>query len=133
MHVSSKVKAMHSMFDFVNEWFRLFFALDPNPFANILNSPANAQFPLSPIHFQFNPLTTIPMNPIPPPPMPPFAFTQPPNVPHNLDQLTDEELRILEGTERRSIEERIKVCAKRQILFRLHSFCVTLLFFSFSL
>lgn len=88
------------------------FISDPNPFANILNTSANAnaQLPMNPFHFQFNPLTSIPMNPIPPPPIPPFAFTPPPNVPHNLDQLSDEELRILEGNERRSVEERIKVC-----------------------
>lgn len=93
------------------------FNAHPNPFANILNASANAQFPLNPIHFQLNPLTTMPMNPIPPPPpIPPFAFSPPPNVPHNLEQLTDEELRILEGTERRSIEERIKLIKNIQLL-----------------
>lgn len=98
----------------------IFIALDPNPFANILNPSANAQFPLNPIHFQLNPLTTMPMNSMPPPPpIPPIAFTPPPNVPHNLGQLSDEELRILEGNERRSIEERIKVCTKGHIAFCL--------------
>lgn len=85
---------------------------DPNPFANILNSSANANAQLPLLNFQFNPLATIPMNPIPPPPIPPFAFTPPPQIPQNLEQLTDEELRILEGNERRSVEERIKVCIK---------------------
>lgn len=87
--------------------------VDPNPFANILNpsTGGNAQLPLlNPLHFQFNPLATMPMNPIPPPSIPPFAFTPPPSVPPNLEQLSDEELRILEGNERRSVEERIKVC-----------------------
>lgn len=49
------------------------------------------------------------MNPIPPPPIPPFAFTPPPTVPANLEQLSDDELRLLEGNERRNVEERIKV------------------------
>lgn len=50
------------------------------------------------------------MNPIPPPMgIPPFAFTPPPVMPSNLDHLSDEELRLLEGTERRNVEERIKV------------------------
>lgn len=90
--------------------FQLFdFYSDPNPFANILNaqSSANNQFPANP--FQFNPFATLPMNPIPPPPIPPFAFTPPPTVPANLEQLSDEELRLLEGNERRNVEERIKV------------------------
>lgn len=49
------------------------------------------------------------MNPIPPPPIPPFAFAPPPVVPTNLEHLSDEELRLLEGNERRNVEERIKV------------------------
>lgn len=58
--------------------------------------------------FPFNPFASMPMNPIPPP-IPSFAFQQPPTIPPNLDQLTDEELRSLEGNERRNVEERIKV------------------------
>lgn len=47
---------------------------------------------------------------MPPPPQPPaFMFPSPPNMPANLDQLSDEELQLLEGTERRNVEERIKV------------------------
>lgn len=60
--------------------------------------------------FPFNGFTGMPMNPIPPPPMPVFAFQPPPAIPPNLDQLSDEELRTLEGNERRNVEERIKVC-----------------------
>lgn len=58
----------------------------------------------------------MPMNPIPPPPIPPFAFTPPPTMPTNLEQLSDEELRLLEGNERRNVEERIKVCIGELIL-----------------
>lgn len=50
------------------------------------------------------------MNPLPPPPpIPAFAFAPPPTIPANLEQLSDEELRLLEGNERRNVEERIKV------------------------
>lgn len=49
------------------------------------------------------------MGPIPPPPIPSFAFTPPPTLPTNLSQLSDEELQLLEGNERRNVEERIKV------------------------
>ena len=46
--------------------------------------------------------------------LPPFPFMAPyamplPTAPPNLDQLTEEELRAMEGNERRHIEERIKV------------------------
>lgn len=83
---------------------------DPNPFANLFNAQANVpQFAEN--SFAFNPLTTPPMpiNPLLSPPIPAFAFTPPPTIPTNLDQLSDEELRLLEGTERQNVEERIKV------------------------
>lgn len=57
--------------------------------------------------------TTIPT--IPPflfPTIPPFVApysVPPPPPPPNLDRLTDEELRALEGHERKNVEERIKV------------------------
>lgn len=60
--------------------------------------------------FPFNGFAGMPLNPIPPPPMPISAFQPPPIIPPNLDQLSDEELRTLEGNERRNVEERIKVC-----------------------
>lgn len=83
------------------------FQTDTNPFANILNTQPNNPFSANPI--QFNPFASVPMSPIPPPPMPAFAFTPPPGMPTNLAQLSDEELRLLEGNERRNVEERIKV------------------------
>lgn len=52
---------------------------------------------------------------VPPPPMPPpFPFVAPyavppPPMPPDLTQFTDEELKALEGNERKHIEERIKV------------------------
>lgn len=62
--------------------------------------------------FPFNGFAGMPLNPIPPPPMPISAFQPPPIIPPNLDQLSDEELRTLEGNERRNVEERIKVCMR---------------------
>lgn len=82
------------------------FLADPNPFANILNAQSGSNNPFAANPLPFN---AFPMNPIPPPPIPAFAFTPPPTMPTNLDQLSDEELRLLEGNERRNVEERIKV------------------------
>lgn len=61
-------------------------------------------------NFSFNPYllpTVVP----PPPPIPPtdFFFPPPPNVPDDLSELSIEELHALEGTERRNVEQRIKV------------------------
>lgn len=90
---------------------------EPNPFGNVLNnaSNVNAAFAGNPINigFPFNAFAGMPMNP--PPPMPAFAFQQPPAIPPNLDQLSDEELRTLEGNERRNVEERIKVCMTHSV------------------
>lgn len=74
-----------------------------------MNAQSNTNNPFSANPLQFNPFA--PMNPMPPPPpIPAFAFTPPPTMPTNLDGLSDEELRLLEGNERRNVEERIKVC-----------------------
>lgn len=48
-------------------------------------------------------------------PPPPFMMPPPP-VPPGLDRLSDEELRLLEGTERRNVEERIKFLRNVQTL-----------------
>lgn len=97
---------------FINQLF--LFRIDPNPFANILNAQAASNNPFTTNPFTanpFNPFASVPMAPMPPPPpIPPFALTPPPTMPANLDQLSDEELRLLEGNERRNVEERIKVC-----------------------
>lgn len=45
----------------------------------------------------------------PPPPPPAYLYPTPPVPPMSLDLLTDEELLLLEGTERKNVEERIKV------------------------
>lgn len=65
------------------------------------NGNLNGSIPFAP--FGFPPMVT------PPPPMPAFMFSPPPTAPAGLDQLSDEELRLLEGNERRNVEERIKV------------------------
>lgn len=44
--------------------------------------------------------------------MPPMIFTPPPTIPANLEQLSEEELRALEGNERHHVEERLKVSEK---------------------
>lgn len=81
-----------------------------------MNAPPNAPFAGGPL-FPFNPFASMPMNPIPPPPIPAFAFQPPPTVPTNLEQLSDEELRALEGNERRNVEERIKVFFRNLRIF----------------
>ena len=52
---------------------------------------------------------------MPPPPPMPFMIPPPP-VPPGLDRLTDEELHLLHGTERRHVEERIKFLRNVQTL-----------------
>ncbi len=69
-------------------------AAAPNPFANLI-PPPGVMFPPTQ---QF-----IPPFPVLPP------FMMPPPMPPNLDTLTEDELRLLEGNERRNIEARIKV------------------------
>lgn len=81
-----------------------------NPFATLLTGQANINAPMMPGQFPFNPFM-FPTMP-PPPPIPPaaaFTFPPPPIMPNALDQLSEEELRLLEGNERRNVEERIKV------------------------
>uniref|UniRef100_A0A1A9VMC0 RING-type E3 ubiquitin transferase n=1 Tax=Glossina austeni TaxID=7395 RepID=A0A1A9VMC0_GLOAU len=59
---------------------------------------------------------------VPPPPMPPpFPFVAPyavppPPMPPDLTQFTDEELKALEGNERKHIEERIKLLRNIQLM-----------------
>lgn len=66
------------------------------------------------------------------PPIPPFLFptipfvapysVPPPPPPPNLDRLTDEELRALEGHERKNVEERIKVSFRSSCCLILSNF-----------
>ncbi|XP_031634909.1 E3 ubiquitin-protein ligase HRD1 [Contarinia nasturtii] len=96
------------------------FNAHPNPFANILNAQSNTGNPFAVSPFtanplQFNPFASVPPIP-PPPPIPAFALTPPPTMPTNLDQLTDEELRLLEGNERKNVEERIKLLKNIQVM-----------------
>lgn len=74
----------------------------PNPFANLM------QPNLPPMNFAMPNMAQGSM-PVPPFPfMSPFPMPPPP-IPPNLDTLTDEEIRALEGNERKHVEERIKV------------------------
>lgn len=96
-------------------------AAQPNPFFNLLNqtmqpnatpstsattSPAPQAFPAAmPPPFFFPTMPFMAPYTIPPPPMP-----------QNLDQLTDEELRALEGNERKHVEERLKLLRNVQTM-----------------
>lgn len=98
------------LFDFVTD----------NPFVNLLNQQApNMHIPLGgatlPQASPFNAFMMPPFGfmPGPPPPPPAFLFQAPPVPPPSFDHLTDEQLQLLEGTERRNVEERIKVCIVR--------------------
>lgn len=78
----------------------------PNPFANLM-APN-----LPPMNFGMPNMTqgSMPIGAA----LPPFPFMSPfpmapPPIPPNLDTLTDEEIRALEGNERKHVEERIKV------------------------
>lgn len=79
----------------------LFQTAGPNPFANLIPPPPGVMFP--------------PTQPFmaPFPMLPPFMM--PPPMPPNLDTLTEDELRLLEGTERRNIEARIKVSCTEKV------------------
>lgn len=89
-------------------------SVDNNPFANLFNqpTPVNVQMPLGGNPLPFNPFMMPPYGFVtpPPPPPPPMFFPQPPVPPPSFNHLSDEELHLLEGTERRNVEERIKVC-----------------------
>lgn len=96
--------------------------IPPNPFLNLLNQAAlnnmNNQQPQTSTGAAFipsvgtsaQPQTNFPMHPplLLPPFMTPFNIPPPP-MPQNLDQLSDEELRALEGNERSHIQERLKL------------------------
>lgn len=69
----------------------------PN-FGNIPNMPLGGAPPTGVPQFMPPPFPLLSPYMLPPPPMPP-----------SLDRLTDEEIRNLEGTERKHVEERIKV------------------------
>lgn len=55
-----------------------------------------------------NPITTMPPFPFFPSFLAPFSIPPPP-IPANLDQLSTEELRAMEGNERNHVEERLKL------------------------
>lgn len=77
----------------------------PNPFANLIPPgipPSGAIF--NPPPFTYPPFPMLP------------PFMMPPPMPPNLDTLTDEELRVLEGNERRNIEARIKLLRNIQLM-----------------
>lgn len=86
-----------------------------NPFANLIaqnfaqsqNISASTAVPLA--------TTATPLVLPPFPFMAPYAIPPPP-MPPSLDTLTDEELRALEGNERRHVEERIKLLRNVQLL-----------------
>lgn len=95
----------------------------PNPFANLL------QQNLPPMNFAMPNMApgSMPVGALPPFPfMSPFPMAPPP-IPPNLDTLTDEEIRALEGNERKHVEERIKVN-----IFLFVYFLKLILFFLFS-
>ncbi|KAL7047875.1 hypothetical protein ACKWTF_003133 [Chironomus riparius] len=91
----------------------------PNPFLNFMNQAAmnNNNQPQSSSgipHSPFIPSTSAGPNiPMPPPFfLPPFMAPYtipPPPMPQNLDQLTIDELRAMEGNERGHVEERLKL------------------------
>lgn len=91
-----------------------------NPFMNLLsqNAMPNQAPPV--------PGTTVPPTGLGAPPMSPFFFPTlpfmapytipPPPMPQNLDQLSIEELRAMEGHERKNVEERIKLLKNVQTM-----------------
>lgn len=88
--------------------------IPPNPFMNLMGATPTAA------GLQNNG-TAVPLVPGSPLILPPFPFitpyaVQPPPMPPNLDALSDEELRLLEGNERRNVEERIKLLRNIQLM-----------------
>lgn len=82
-----------------------------NLFANLMPPPTTGGTPATLVTN-----TAVPL--ILPPPFPfmaPYAVP-PPLIPPNLDQLTEEDLRALEGNERRHVEERIKLLRNVQLM-----------------
>lgn len=88
--------------------------IQPNPFLNLLNQaaamPQTSNTATGVPNPSVNPTSTGPIPPFPffPPFMAPFSIPPPP-MPANLDQLTTEEIRAMEGNERKHIEERLKL------------------------
>lgn len=88
--------------------------IPPNPFMNLMGATPTAA------GLQNN-STAVPLVPGSPLILPPFPFitpyvVPPPPMPPNLDALSDEELRLLEGNERRNVEERIKLLRNIQLM-----------------
>lgn len=94
-----------------------------NPFLNLLNPSAlgNQQAPVG-ANASGNSQTFVAGNAMPPPfffPTLPFMAPYtipPPPMPQNLDQLTLEELREMEGHERKHVEERLKLLRNVQTM-----------------
>jgi E3 ubiquitin-protein ligase synoviolin len=95
-----------------------------NPFANFMNGPNPFNFAMPPpINAQPTNAagtTAVPLTQGTPFMMPSFPYAPyaipPPPIPSNLDTLTDEEVRALEGNERKHVEERIKLLRNIQTL-----------------
>uniref|UniRef100_A0A336MJC4 RING-type E3 ubiquitin transferase n=1 Tax=Culicoides sonorensis TaxID=179676 RepID=A0A336MJC4_CULSO len=88
--------------------------IPPNPFINLMGA---TQTP----NVLANSNSAIPLVPGSPLLLPPFPFitpyaVPPPPMPPNLDTLSDEELRLLEGNERKNVEERIKLLKNIQLM-----------------
>lgn len=99
-------------------------AAQPNPFLNLLNQSGLAnQQPTTSSATSTNPTPQVfPGAGMPPPfffPSLPFMAPYtipPPPMPQNLDQLTVEELRAMEGNERQHVEERLKLLRNVQTM-----------------
>lgn len=97
-------------------------AAQPNPFFNLLNQQANPQTPPASNSTSTNPIpSTFPGAAMPPPfffPSMPFMapYPPPPPMPQNLEQLSVEELRAMEGHERQHVEERLKLLKNVQTM-----------------
>ncbi|XP_063707494.1 E3 ubiquitin-protein ligase HRD1 [Culicoides brevitarsis] len=84
------------------------------PFMNLMGNPPPANAP----NTNSTAVPLVPGSPLILPPFPcitPYAVPPPP-MPPNLDTLTDDELRLLEGNERRNVEERIKLLRNIQLM-----------------
>lgn len=93
--------------------------LGVNPFANLMTPPTTDL--ISGTSASFTGTTAFPIVPSSPlllPSMPFMApYAMPPlPMPSNLDTLTDDELRILEGVERQNVEARIKLLRNVQLM-----------------
>jgi E3 ubiquitin-protein ligase synoviolin len=92
-------------------------APQPNPFLNLLGTQAapaaavSASLPVPPQGAPIPPPFFFPTLPF----MAPYSIPPPP-MPANLDQLTVEELRAMEGNERKHVEERLKLLKNVQTM-----------------